>query len=169
MKKLKIDIDDIALAMEATDEFEESIWCLDTETREVINILRSVMVDIEEGNDEAIDDYPDWMKEMAEQARALLDDDRGRFVEIPKVLSHEAYGFMESFIDNIKDERIRLKLFKAIQGKGAFGRFKNTVSEWPELEKQWYVYRDNRIQREILDWLESIGIEPEINLENTQI
>ncbi len=34
-------------------ELEESISCLDKETGKVINILESVMDDVEEGNEEA--------------------------------------------------------------------------------------------------------------------
>jgi len=161
MKKLKIDIDDIALAMETSNEIEESIWCLDTDTGEVINVLRSVVDDVEEGNEEAINDYPEWMKDMIEHAKALLNDDRGRFVDIPKISSHEAYGFMESFIAGIKNEKIRDRFFRAIQGKGVFRRFKDTISDWPEFEKQWFIYKDEAMRKEVIIWLESIGIAPE--------
>lgn len=154
-------MDDIALAMQLSDEFEESIRCLDTETGEVVSIFRSVMDDVEEGNEEAISDYPEWMKEMAEDAEALLNDEKRRFVEIPKISSHEAYEFMERFIWDIKDERVRNKLLGAIKGKGAFRRFKDTISEWPDLEKRWYEYEDESIKKEVLDWLESIEIELE--------
>lgn len=161
MKKLKVDIDDIALAMETSNELEGSIWYLDTDTGEVIHIDSSVMEDIEDEDDEAIDDYPEWMKEMAEVANVVLADNRGRFKEIPEITSHESYRIMERFILDIKDESIRNRLFGAIKGKGAFRRFKDTISEWPEIEKQWYEYRDEAVRREVLDWLESIGIEPE--------
>jgi hypothetical protein len=161
MKKLKVDIDDIALAMQFSDEIEESTQFLDTETGEVVNIFRSVMDDIEEGNAEAIGDYPEWMKEMADDAEAMLNDEKGRFVEIPKISSHEAYEFMENFLWGIKDEKIKDRLLRAIQGRGAFRRFKDTISEWPDLEKRWYEYEEEAIRKEVLDWLESIGIEPE--------
>jgi len=60
MKKPKVDISDIALAMETSNnEIEESIWCLDTETEEVINIFKHVMDDIEEGDEEEINNYPE--------------------------------------------------------------------------------------------------------------
>ena len=161
MKKLKVDIDDIALAMESSNEFDESILRLDTETGKLVNVLRSVMDDVEEENEEAINDYSEWMKDMAEEAEAVLNDDKERFVEIPKISSDETYEFMERFIWDIKDGRVRNKLLRAINGKGAFRRFKDTISEWPDLEKQWYEYEDDSIKKEILDWLESIGIEPE--------
>jgi len=161
MKRLKVDIDDIALVMETSDEIEESISCFDAETGEVINVFRSVMDDVEEGNEEAINDYPDWMKDMVQDAEALLSDDKGRFVEIPKIPTYEEYGFMESFIEEIKSEKIRNKLFRAIQGKGAFRRFKDTISDWPDLEKQWFANRDEAMRKEVIEWLESIGIEPE--------
>ena len=134
---------------------------LDTETGKVINIFGSVFDDIEEGNEEAIKDYPEWMKEMVEDAEAVLNDERRRFVEIPKIPSYESYEIMERFISGIEDQRIRNRLFGAIKGKGAFRRFKDTFSEWPELEKEWYEYKEEAVRKEVLDWLESIGIEPE--------
>jgi hypothetical protein len=161
MKKLKVDIDDIAIAMESSEGFEESVWYLDTDTGEVIHIDSSVMEDIEDEDDEAIDDYPEWMKEMAEVANVVLADNRGRFKEIPEITSRESYRIMERFILDIEDERIRNRLYGAIKGRGAFRRFKDRISEWPEIEKQWYEYRDEAVRREVLDWLESIGIEPE--------
>jgi len=161
MKKLKVDIDDVALAMETSNELEETVCCLDTETGRVFSISRSVMDDVEEEDDEAINDYPEWMKEMAEDAEALLNDDKERFVEIPKITSHESYGVMERFVLDIKDQGIRERLYFAIKGKGAFRRFKDAIAEWPEIEKRWYTYRDEAIRREVLDWLESIEIEPE--------
>ncbi len=64
MKRLKVETDDIALAMETSNEIEESIWCLDTDIGEVVNVFEYVINDIEEGNEESIRDYPDWMKEI---------------------------------------------------------------------------------------------------------
>jgi len=160
MKRLKIDLDDIAMAMEFSSNIEESFRYLDTETGKVIYIDESVMDDVEEGNDKEIADYPDWMKEMAEDAKAVLDDDKERFKEIPHIESHESYKVMEDFIYTIKDRKIQNMLLRAIQGRGAFRMFKDTIAEWPELEKQWFSYRDNAVRQEVLDWLESIGIEP---------
>lgn len=161
MKKLKVDIDEIALAMEAGDPIEETVWYLDTETGEVINVFEYVIRDLKEGNEEAIEDYPDWMEDMVEQAKALMDDDKGRFVDIPKISSDEAYRVMEDFILSIEDKNIRNKLSAAIRGRGAFRRFKDTISEWPDLEKDWYKFKDESVRREVLDWFESIGIEPD--------
>ncbi len=48
--------------METSNEIEESIWCLDTDTGEVVNVFEYVINDIEEGNEESIRDYSDWMK-----------------------------------------------------------------------------------------------------------
>jgi len=161
MKRLKVDIDDIAFVMESKDVIEESLTCLDTDTGEVINILASVMEDMEAGNEEAINDYPEWMKEMVEVAEAVLSDNIGRFQEIPKIPSHESYRIMERFISSIADERIRNRLLGAIRGKGSFRRFKDTVREWPEIEKRWHSFKDKAMRKEVLDWLESIGIKPE--------
>jgi len=160
MKKLKVDIDDIAVAMEFSSTLEESFRYLDTETGKVIYVDSTVMDDVEEGNEGEIEDYPDWMKEMAEDTKLVLDDDKERFREITEITSYEAYKVMEDFIYTIKDRKIQNILSRAIQGRGSFRRFKDTIAEWPALEKQWFSYKDNAVKQEVIDWLESIGIEP---------
>jgi len=160
MKKLKVDLDDIAMTMEFSSSLIESFQYFDTETGRVFTIDDSVMNDVEEENYEKTEDYPEWMKEMAKDAEAVLDDDRERFKEIPRIESHESYKIMESFIATVKDKRIQNILSSAIQGRGAFRRFKDTIAEWPDLQKQWFSYKDNTARQEVIDWLESIGIEP---------
>lgn len=161
MKKLKkVDIGDIALSMELTNQVEESSDFLDTDTGDIVNVLREVFDDLEEENDDAIGDYPEWMEEMVENAEAILSDEDGRYVEIPKLPTHRAYEFMEEFIERLNDKKVQNRLYNAIKGKGAFRRFKDALLEWPEIEGQWFAYRDEMMKREVVEWLRSIGIEP---------
>jgi hypothetical protein len=47
-----------------------------------------------------------------------------RYVAAPQADSHEGYRDMEDFISTVKDERLLDRLWQAIQGRGAFRRFK---------------------------------------------
>jgi Uncharacterised protein family (UPF0158) len=61
---------------------------------------------------------------------------------------------MADFAEGITDERAGRRLLRAIQGKGAFRRFKNELhEEYPDLLPAWYAFRDARAQRRAVQWL----------------
>jgi Uncharacterised protein family (UPF0158) len=61
---------------------------------------------------------------------------------------------MADFAEGITDERAGRRLLRAIQGKGAFRRFKDELhEEYPDLLPAWYAFRDARAQRRAVQWL----------------
>ena len=61
---------------------------------------------------------------------------------------------MADFAGGISDERARRRLARAIQGKGAFRRFKDELhAEHPDLRPAWYAFRDARASRRAVQWL----------------
>ena len=59
------------------------------------------------------------------------------------------------FADQISDERAGRRLARAIQGKGAFRRFKAELQEeYPHLMPAWYAFRDVRASRRAVEWLD---------------
>jgi hypothetical protein len=61
---------------------------------------------------------------------------------------------MADFADQISDERAGRRLARAIQGKGAFRRFKAELNdEYPHLLPAWYTFRDARAHRRAVEWL----------------
>jgi hypothetical protein len=49
-----------------------------------------------------------------------------------------------------------------IEGRGVFRRFKHALREYPEVEKHWFQFKGERDKEEVKDWLESIGIDMEV-------
>ncbi|MDP2935487.1 MAG: UPF0158 family protein, partial [Dehalococcoidia bacterium] len=82
-----------------------------------------------------------------------------RFITVPKTESHEAYGDMEEFIVTVKDRILQGLLEVAIDGRGAFRRFKDVLARYPNEEQRWFRFRDERGRQRILEWLEEEGIE----------
>lgn len=158
MKRLKVDIGDIALAMEMSDDFG-SITLFDTETGKVVNIPNELMNAVESGDEEEIEDLPEWEKDLIATAESILSDESGRFEDIPRKESYEAYDLMVEFANSVKDHNLRDKLEIALDGKGAFRRFKNVLYDYPEEQKKWFAFKDKRMKEEIIEWLNSIGIE----------
>lgn len=84
-------------------------------------------------------------------------EERGLLLVRP-VQSHEAYRDMEDFIAQVGDPRAHDLLERAIAGRGAFRRFKDTLFEFPELRDAWFALHDTRMEYRALEWLADEGV-----------
>jgi hypothetical protein len=157
MKKLKVDVEDIAMIMENQDRLGSQYY-LDIETGETVVIPEELMSSLEEG--ESCEGLPAWELELLPQAKEIFEGS-DRYEEIPTRPSHEGYNLMVQFAQGVADERIQRELSIALDGRGAFRRFKNVLRDYPEVEKEWFKFKAERNKEEVKEWLESIGIELE--------
>jgi hypothetical protein len=127
-----VDLDDLANALE--DHSYEHSWWLDPESGEVVL-------------------WSDYSREQGEP-----DPESRELIPIGPVPSHEGYGDMEDFIARVRDPRPRELLERAIEGRGAFRRFKDTLFEFPELREAWFRFHDARMERRALEWLADEGL-----------
>ena len=70
------------------------------------------------------------------------------------------YRDMERFIGTVRDDRLSERLWDAIQGRGAFRRFKDLLARHPDVEEAWFAFKDARLRRRVANWLEFHNIEP---------
>ncbi len=154
MRKLKIDWGELEMAFD-NGSFEMSYF-LDLETGEVPLVSDEDRDYIEE----PLEALHEWQQEAAKQAKAIEEGDGERFIEVPMRDSHEGYRDMERFIATVASPRLRERLDRAIAGRGAFRRFRDVLAEHPPEETRWYAFKQHRVQQRILDWLESIDVEP---------
>ncbi len=157
MKRLKVDIGEIAMIMEDQNRYDTQYY-FDTETGEVVAIPEELMRAIDEG--ETCEGLPDWELDLLPQAKWIYQGN-DRYVEIPTRPSHEGYNWMVEFAEGVGDGKIRRELSIALDGKGAFKRFKNVLRDHPEVEKEWFKFKAEREEKEVKEWLESLGIEYE--------
>jgi len=66
---------------------------------------------------------------------------------------------MEDFIVTVEDERVREKLIVAVNGRGAFKRFKDVLLDYPESRGRWFRFKEGRVLDRVMEWLESEGID----------
>jgi Uncharacterised protein family (UPF0158) len=64
---------------------------------------------------------------------------------------------MERFIATCQDSRTVDRLSRAIDGKGAFKRFRIAVESWPELENSWYRFDEERWRGRAREFLADAG------------
>jgi hypothetical protein len=89
------------------------------------------------------------------------------WVRIRRTESHESYRDMADFVASVHRRRAADLLDRAINGPGAFRRFKDTLVEFPDLRHTWYRFRDARGRRRALAWLVGEGLLSEDDAERT--
>jgi hypothetical protein len=126
-----LDLEEIGNALADQTDYEHR-WLIDPRTGEIAfwtsdtGIDGQTPVDLDELDLVCIDPLPSWVwcQDMAD------------------------------FTETITDERAGRRLARAIQGKGAFRRFRDELhDEYPDLLTAWYALRDVRARRRAVQWL----------------
>ncbi len=60
---------------------------------------------------------------------------------------------MEDFIGRVDNPDRAGPLGVAIDGRGAFRRFKDSISRWPDDQERWYRFCDERRRGRARQWL----------------
>src|SRR6201992_2159952 len=68
------------------------------------------------------------------------------YLRIDPVSSREQYRWMERFIQMLEDGELRDKLTSAIDGKGAFRRFKDVLMAHAPERERWFAFRSERLR-----------------------
>lgn len=90
-------------------------------------------------------------------ARIALDSE---YVRVEPVSSREQYRWMERFIPMVENEELKQKLMRAIDGKGAFRRFKDVLMGYVQEREQWFVFRSERLRVFMEAWLAAHAFKP---------
>src|SRR5205085_11118094 len=75
------------------------------------------------------------------------------YLRIDPVSSREQYRWMERFIPMVDDTELRQKLGQAIDGKGAFRRFKDVLMTFSADRERWFAFRSERLRTFLEAWL----------------
>lgn len=159
MKKLKVDLEEIGEHMQNQNRYDMNFY-LDKESGKVIIIDVNILRGLEDG--ETMEDLPDWQREQVKIAEEILWSSSDSYIRIPEKPSYEGYDLMVEFAEGVEDESLREKLAIALDGKGAFRRFKNVLVSYPKYREEWFEFKQRRMNEEVTERLNSIGIEPEI-------
>lgn len=86
------------------------------------------------------------------QMHARIAADPG-YLRVDPVSSREQYRWMERFIPMVENTELRGRLHQAIDGKGAFRRFKDVLMAHAEERERWFTYRSERLKTFMDAWL----------------
>lgn len=102
--------------------------------------------------------YLDYADEMSDDTEDHEDPDR--WLDVESEGSHDGYRDMVLFIEQVDDEAIADRLGIAIEGRGAFRRFKETLSRWPDLMTEFHAFPNERQRGRARAWLAGHGYRP---------
>jgi hypothetical protein len=102
---------------------------------------------------------PDAAIEYARETGAEdvdLDDDE-RWLRVRSEGSHRGFRDMRDFIGTVADADRADRLSIAISGRGAFRRFKDVLSRWPDELRRWFGFSAERRRGRCRAWLADEG------------
>ncbi|MFI7578229.1 UPF0158 family protein [Micromonospora sp. NPDC049497] len=127
----RLDLEEVATALEDQTDYEHR-WLINPQTGETVF----------------------WTTDGGIDGHTPVDPDDLNLVAIDPLPSYVWYQDMADFAERISDAVAGHRLARAIQGKGAFRRFKNELhEEYPHLLQAWHAFRDVRAKRRAVEWL----------------
>lgn len=89
-----------------------------------------------------------------QEEREAIYQSEDEYVLLPKKRSRDGYQDLVDFIEAVGESSLREKLTLAVQGKGAFRRFKDVLLAYPEDRRNWFNFSNERDEKRIQEWLE---------------
>jgi len=136
---VRVDFEELRFAID--DATYEHQYFLDTETGEVI----------------LISEYDDD-EESTQRLEAIDEAEPGRYLQVPRAESSDGYEDMREFIDTVSNKPLQQLLEVAIQGKGAFRRFKDVLARDPAEQQRWFAFQTERLDTRVREWLADEGV-----------
>lgn len=82
------------------------------------------------------------------------------YLRIEPVSSREQYRWMERYIPMVEEPDLAGKLTQAIDGKGAFRRFKDVLMAYGPERERWFTFRSERLRIFMEAWLSAHALNP---------
>jgi hypothetical protein len=120
-----LEVDEIATALSDQNDYDHK-WLIDPQSGEIAF----------------------WTSDTGIDGENPVELDELDLVPIDPLPSYVWFQDMADFADGISDEVAQRRLARALDGKGAFRRFKNELyEEYPHLIAHWHGFRDARTKR----------------------
>ena len=86
-------------------------------------------------------------------------EDSERYFPIEPITSHDSFEIMQNFAEELDSDEIRDYLFDALSKKKPFRKFKDALIDYPDIEKNFYEYKDNILKEIFKNRLFEYGYE----------
>ena len=86
-----------------------------------------------------------------------LKGDNDFFYELPEWDSASGFKLREDFVANLNSPLAHEALQEVLHsGRGVFRNFRNVLKDYPEVEKRWHIYKNNKMMCYINNWYNNL-------------
>lgn len=78
------------------------------------------------GENELLEEYPEWQHELIRAAREILEDDESAYIQLPTRFDIHEWQIMNDFL-SLENERISEELVYVLRRRDTFCRFKDAI------------------------------------------
>lgn len=139
--------------MEAHFDEETTYYQLSTGE---FHTIRDAAFDAAEG-DYLAGSFHDISEEEIEIAVDISENSKD-YLELPARYEIDEYSILQAFAHAVDDEKDSHMLQIAIQGAGAFRRFKDMIYAL-DREREWYAFRDEQYKEIAIKWCQMHGLD----------
>lgn len=93
----------------------------------------------------------------SEYATNEIENNTENYISLPTHYDINEYSIMEDFIDSLDDIGIENQLSSAINGKGAFSYFRDTIRNLG-IENKWFEFKANAFKEIAIKWCKENNI-----------
>ena len=99
----------------------------------------------------------------AQEGQLVISDSDGhipddeRYYILPEWGPSDGFGLREDFVNNLHAPLAREELQNAMHsGRGVFKNFRNTLKNYPEIDKRWHIFKHRFMSARINEWYNSL-------------
>jgi hypothetical protein len=111
-----------------------------------------------------------WNENCPDYDKADIERNEDDYYFIASLPSSEGFKVMEDFVrGEVKEPDIQNRLFEELSKNKPFRRFKDMLCDYPDIQKRFYQYKDDRMKKYLIEVLEADGFEVTIENRWTQV
>lgn len=84
-------------------------------------------------------------------------DEQDSLYSLPNWSSNDGFEIMEDFAETVRVPKVRTELEQVLSnGRGVFRSFKNVLSQYPQIEKQFHAFKQKKMRSVVVEWYNSL-------------
>lgn len=141
------EVDDTDFLLVPVDwvEFEGALENNSPDLKSYLNIATGDVIRVFDGSD---------------KVKEIDPENSDEYLLIDPISSRDQYHWMEEFIETVEESSLKDKLNVAIDGKGAFRRFKDVLMGYPVERERWFSKRSTKLHAHMSEWIKIKHIKP---------
>ncbi|WP_296320417.1 UPF0158 family protein [Treponema sp. UBA3813] len=124
------------------------------------SLIESIIFSMEDQNGEfAFDASSGSVISLDSLMQSELDEmsEQDSLYSLPHWSSNDGFEIMEDFAESVRVPNVRTELEQVLSnGRGVFRNFKNVLSQYPQIEKQFHVFKQRKMRSVVVEWYNSL-------------